>query len=226
MCGRASSRAARRRPCPPVRPLPRGRPRGRPPLARPPWRREPRVCQVALTRAPSVPVEPSRAPSAAIVQRDDEVSAPVDMSRFCLCGGRVVRRHQRRPGRSHPHRRGSGARPPSELSRRSRSCWQEGLDEWRALRSFPELATIVREAFASGRSSLTPGPPDGRASVTPPPAGRTSVRPPSPAPAPVMAAPPRASPPRAPPAPAPRSNVVPITSRLATAEKLADARTP
>ena len=99
-------------------------------------------------------------------------------------------------------------------------CWQEGLDEWRALRSFPELAAIVREAFVSGRSSMTPQPPEGRVSVSPP-APRTSIRPATPA-----GIPPRPPPARHPstsaPVPVARNNVVPITSRLATAEKLAE----
>lgn len=86
-------------------------------------------------------------------------------------------------------------------------CWQEGMEEWRAVRA-TELATVVREAHASGRPSLlTPPPTDVRPTASPP----------------VVAAKPAA--PRAPqakpaaPAQA-RSNVVPITSRLATAERL------
>ncbi len=109
--------------------------------------------------------------------------------------------------------------------------WQEGLEEWRPVRAFAELAAIVREAATGGRTSLlTPAPPD--AKVSRPAPARTS-------------APPRANAPGAPlgpsfgssPTPAPRapyaapgaaaiaarSNVVPITSRLATAERLDDA---
>jgi len=99
-------------------------------------------------------------------------------------------------------------------------CWQEGLDEWRPLRSFPELAALVREAFTSGRSSITPQPPDGRGSLPPP--GRGSIRPAAPvgtAPRATAQRPPTGSP----LPPAARSNVVPFTSRLATAEKLAEA---
>jgi hypothetical protein len=99
-------------------------------------------------------------------------------------------------------------------------CWQEGLDEWRPLRSFPELAALVREAFSSGRSSMTPQPPDGRGSLPPP--ARASIRPSAPA-----GTAPRAQAPRpptaSPPPPAARSNVVPFTARLATAEKLVEA---
>jgi predicted Zn finger-like uncharacterized protein len=91
--------------------------------------------------------------------------------------------------------------------------WQEGLEEWRMVRSIPELSAVVREAASSGRVSLvTPEPGQARQSF-PPPAPSPSGRPP-----------PRAavSPSRAPepPRPAARNNVVPITSRLATAEKL------
>jgi hypothetical protein len=98
-------------------------------------------------------------------------------------------------------------------------AWQEGLDEWRQVRSFPELAAIVREAIASGRGSLMPAAP-GRGSIPPPP--RAPARP-------TPASPPRAPlpPPRSPLAPPPhaaaRSNVVPIMSRLATAEKFESA---
>lgn len=87
--------------------------------------------------------------------------------------------------------------------------WQEGLEEWRPVKTFPELSQLVREAASSGRPSL----------VSPPPAERASHLPPSPAGAPQQArqaprAPmaPRAATPM--PAPAGRSNVVPIGSRL------------
>ncbi|MBK6695535.1 MAG: zinc-ribbon domain-containing protein [Myxococcales bacterium] len=101
--------------------------------------------------------------------------------------------------------------------------WREGLEEWRPVRSVTELAEIVREAMSSGRPSL----------ATPPP---VDVRPSNPPPAPSI--PPRApARPQAPRAPEPRppersnspdrhgqplaarSNVVPFTGRLATAEK-------
>jgi predicted Zn finger-like uncharacterized protein len=153
------------------------------------------------------------------VQRDDEVSAPVDMSDLSVADEWYVAINGVPVGpiRIAEVRRKAAIGAVTEES----LCWQEGLDEWRALRSFPELATIVREAFASGRSSLTPPPPEGRRSATPPPPRHSPSRPPTPA-----GVPPRAPPQRpmtSPPAPAPRSNVVPITSRLATAEKLADA---
>ncbi|MGH7286330.1 MAG: GYF domain-containing protein [Polyangiaceae bacterium] len=73
--------------------------------------------------------------------------------------------------------------------------WQEGLEEWRQVKTFPELASIVREAAASGRPSLVAPPPDGRGSMAPrPPAA----------------------------APAARNNVVPIASRRAAPEALSD----
>ena len=64
----------------------------------------------------------------------------------------------------------------SELRRKAASgavtedslCWQEGLEEWRPVRSIPELAAIVREAAQGNRPSLiSPAPNDGRASSPP-----------------------------------------------------------
>jgi predicted Zn finger-like uncharacterized protein len=94
--------------------------------------------------------------------------------------------------------------------------WQDGLDEWRPLRLFPELAASVREAMS--RTSRPPSA-DARGSLPPPP----PTRPPSRSvPPPAFAS--RMAPPRglASPSPfiAPRSNVVPFMSRLATAERL------
>jgi len=43
--------------------------------------------------------------------------------------------------------------------------WQEGLDEWRPVKTFPELAVTVREAARAGRSSLIPPVPPPRAKV-------------------------------------------------------------
>jgi predicted Zn finger-like uncharacterized protein len=94
-------------------------------------------------------------------------------------------------------------------------CWQEGLEEWRPVRAFAELAAVVREAALSGRSSLlSPAPPEARGGTSAPPArARMSGVPPR--------APAAARPATSAPTPAPaRSNVVPIMSRLATAEKL------
>jgi len=204
---------------PPPAPRPAtGRPTPKPPAPR----QAPLATSLASAKAPPRASEkPGGALASAFrstVQRDDEVSAPVDMSDlsagdewYVAINGVPVG-----PIRIAEVRRKAAIGAVTEES----LCWQEGLDEWRALRSFPELAAIVREAFASGRSSLTPAPPEGRRSATPPPP-RISTRPPTPA-----GMPPRAPPQRpvaSPPAPAARSNVVPITSRLATAEKLADA---
>lgn len=106
--------------------------------------------------------------------------------------------------------------------------WRDGLEEWRPVRAVTELAEMVREAISSGRPSL----------VTPPPPGtdaRTSAPPPAPSPGGMSPRPPQArtdhrapSAPRAPEAPkaaplAARSNVVPFTGRLATAEKRDEA---
>ena len=191
------------------------------PAQRPPQRTASLATSLASAKSPSKPTERSGGALATAfrsnVQRDDEVSAPVDMSDlsagdewYVAINGVPVG-----PIRIAEVRRKAAIGAVTEES----LCWQEGLDEWRALRSFPELATIVREAFASGRSSLTPPPPEARSSALPPP-GRTSVRPPAPANVPART--PAPAPRAAPPPPAPRSNVVPITSRLATAEKLAD----
>jgi len=150
------------------------------------------------------------------VQRDEESSAPFDMSDLSPSDEWYVAINGVPVG---PIRIGEVRRKAALGAVTEESlCWQEGMDEWRALRSFPELVAIVHEAFASGRSSLPPpaaGEPQ-RPSA-PPPAPRAAAKPASPA------GPPRAAARAAPPAPAARSNVVPITSRLATAEKLEEA---
>jgi predicted Zn finger-like uncharacterized protein len=116
-------------------------------------------------------------------------------------------------------------------------CWQEGMEEWRPVRAVAELAALVREAAAGGRVSLlTPPPPEARTSIPGPPPRPASTRPagvplaPRPArPASGFTPPPAGSPAFGPsggsgvissPVTTARSNVVPFTSRLATAEKL------
>ena len=119
----------------------------------------------------------------------------------------------------------------SELRRKAQSgivtesslVWQEGVEEWRPVKTFPELAQIVREAAASGRPSLVSSPPAGmggeRVSQIPAsPAAQSSSRSSSQRPAPARAPmAPRAATPAAGPTAA-RSNVVPIASRMATTE--------
>jgi hypothetical protein len=88
--------------------------------------------------------------------------------------------------------------------------WREGFEEWVPLRTFPELLAMLKES--SGRASLTPAPPAAAPaprSLGPPVGARTPAPPvrPSPTPRPAMAA-------------AARSNVVAISSRRATAEKI------
>jgi predicted Zn finger-like uncharacterized protein len=84
--------------------------------------------------------------------------------------------------------------------------WQEGMEEWRPLRTIPELVAIVNEGLSAERPSLvTPAPPP------------APHRPPTPAPQRASTRPEAPARPSAPPA---RSNVVSLTSRLATAEKL------
>ncbi|HEY1694658.1 MAG TPA: GYF domain-containing protein [Polyangiaceae bacterium] len=213
----ASGRSSRPPPAPAARPSP---PRAAPRASGLPGK--------APARPGDRPGGPLASAMKSALTREEEVSAPVDMSDlspgdewYVAINGVPVG-----PIRIAEVRRKAAIGAVTEES----LCWQEGLDEWRALRSFPELAAIVREAFSSGRSSLTPQAPDVRSS-TPPPA-RTSMRP-SASSGPAGSAGP-ASPAGVPPRPAPgrvstnaplaaaRSNVVPITSRLATAEKLAE----
>jgi predicted Zn finger-like uncharacterized protein len=107
-------------------------------------------------------------------------------------------------------------------------CWQEGLEEWRPLKAFADLAAVVLEAATSGRNSLlTPQPPDVRTSGPPPAPRPQQTRAPAAPPRPAAPAGRTSATPAAPAtASAVRSNVVPIASRLAFAEKLDDATVP
>jgi predicted Zn finger-like uncharacterized protein len=154
------------------------------------------------------------------VQRDEEGSAPFDMADlapgddwYVAVNGVPVG-----PNRVAEVRRKAALGAVTEES----LVWQEGLDEWRPLKTFPDLAANVREAAASGRISITPPPPDVRPSSPPPPRAPSAMRTST-----ASAAPSRVSPSRPvhTPPPAARSNVVPFTSRLATAERLDDAPT-
>jgi predicted Zn finger-like uncharacterized protein len=181
-------------------------------------RAAPLATSLASARSPAKPAGPLASALKSALQREEEVSAPVDMSDLSPSDEWYVAINGVPVG---PIRIGEVRRKAAIGAVTDESlCWQEGLDEWRPLRSFPELAALVREAFSSGRSSMTPQPPDGRGSLPPP--GRTSIRPTAP-----VGTAPRAMAPRPPtastPPPAARSNVVPFTSRLATAEKLAEA---
>lgn len=62
--------------------------------------------------------------------------------------------------------------------------WKEGLEEWRPVRTVTELAELVREAAASGRTSFTPPPPGVARVSAPPPAPRRAgpARPQAPTP--------------------------------------------
>jgi predicted Zn finger-like uncharacterized protein len=189
---------------------------------------------LASAKSPSKPSERTGPLASALksaLQREDEVSAPVDMSDLSPNDEWYVAINGVPVG---PIRIGEVRRKAAIGAVTDESlCWQEGLDEWRPLRAFPDLAALVREAFIASRSSMTPAPPEVRTSV--PSAARPPFRsaPPASHPAGTAGAPPRPpprAPPRAPPAraaatPPPataRSNVVPFTSRLATAEKLAE----
>ncbi len=101
--------------------------------------------------------------------------------------------------------------------------WQEGMEEWRPVKTIAELSSLVRDAAANRGPSLgSPEPPNVRQSVLPPSPGGSGA---SMRPAPMRPTPPRPGSDRPAPlaASAGRSNVVPITSRLATAERLDEA---
>jgi predicted Zn finger-like uncharacterized protein len=86
--------------------------------------------------------------------------------------------------------------------------WQEGMEEWRPLRTIPELVAIVQEGLSAERPSLVSANPPRVTPAPPAPAPRTAKTPtPAPAPSPFGA-------------PQQRSNVIPLAGRLATAEKL------
>jgi predicted Zn finger-like uncharacterized protein len=170
------------------------------------------------------PVKSEKPPASALAGafkstvRDEEVSAPFDMSDL---GGAndewyvAVNGVPVGPIRVAEIRRKAANGAVTEDS----LAWQEGLDEWRPVRTFPDLAAVVREAIASGRPSLTPLPPEGRPSLTP--SSRTGGARASIGPQPGRPAPPARHPQGGIEQAAARSNVVPINSRLATAEKLA-----
>jgi len=93
--------------------------------------------------------------------------------------------------------------------------WQEGLDEWRPVRAFPELAATVREASHAGRGSLVPPPPPPRPPASAPHPMGAPPHPPASAPHPMGASPhpPESSPrPMGAPPHAPASSPRPIAT--------------
>jgi predicted Zn finger-like uncharacterized protein len=78
-------------------------------------------------------------------------------------------------------------------------CWQEGMEEWRAIRTVTELAAVVREAASGGRASLLP----------PAPGASGGSRP----------APPRA-------APRPQANAAPAWAKPAAAHNIFEEAEP
>jgi len=200
---------------PPPKPPPKAAPRAAPPPAKP----APLATGLAGAKPPPPKADrPAGALAGAFrsnVQREEEVSAPFDMSELSPGDGWYVAINGVPVGpiRMSEVRRKAALGAVTEDS----LVWQEGLDEWRPARSLPEIAAIVREAASSGRSSVTPPPPAARASVPPPRSATTSSRP-SGGIAPRSPRPPASALPAA-----ARSNVVPIMSRLATAEKLEEA---
>ncbi|MDP8999555.1 MAG: zinc-ribbon domain-containing protein, partial [Myxococcota bacterium] len=181
----------------PPRPIP---PRAKPPTPTPPPR--------DVVAKPEAPARTLAGAFKTAIHHDDEASPPVDMSDlspsdewYVAINGVPVG-----PIRVAEVRRKAALGAVSEDS----LVWQEGLDEWRPLRTFPELATSVRQAMR-------------RLSRPPAAEARSSAPPPSRVPGrsiPSGASPTRTVPPRAPPSSWPRSNVVPFMSRLATAERL------
>lgn len=188
-------------------------PPARPPAKPAPPRSTPLAASLTSARAPAP--KPDRLPSTlagtfkTTVQREEEISAPFDMSELSPTDDWYVAINGVPVG---PIRVGEIRRKASLGAVTVDSLvWQEGLDEWRPLRAFADLAAIVREAATAGRASMTPPPPEARSSAPPPPRS-LSNRPVAPSAAP------RTSLPR--PTAPPRNNVVPITSRLATAERI------
>jgi predicted Zn finger-like uncharacterized protein len=209
--GSAIENAARAAPKPPVRPPPR-----------------PNALATSLTSARPPAPKVDRPASGALagafksnVQREEESSTPFDMADlapgddwYVAVNGVPVG-----PIRIAEVRRKAALGAVTEES----LVWQEGLDEWRPLKTFPDPLANVREAATSGRISITPPPPDVRPSSPPAPrspSGRVNTT--STVPARVTSQRPL---PVNTPAPAARSNVVPFTARLATAERLDDAPT-
>jgi predicted Zn finger-like uncharacterized protein len=111
-------------------------------------------------------------------------------------------------------------------------CWQEGLEEWRPVRSIPELAAIVREAAQGNRPSLVSPPHEGQnRGSRPPPAPQKPAPPPPRGPepprpfGPATGSPFEAPRPAAPaPASPSRSNVVPL--RVAASSTADDVPSP
>jgi predicted Zn finger-like uncharacterized protein len=195
----------------------------RPLAPKPPARPPPKPSALATSLTSAKPAAPKteRPQSSALagafktnVQREDESSAPFDMADlapgddwYVAVNGVPVG-----PIRIAEVRRKAALGAVTEDS----LVWQEGLDEWRPLRTFPDLAANVREAAAGGRVSITPPPPEVARTSSPPPPRAPSMRTGASSAVPTRVGSTR---PVQTPAPA-RSNVVPITSRLATAERL------
>jgi predicted Zn finger-like uncharacterized protein len=207
----------------PAQGAPKAPPPRPPPKAAPPAKAAPLATGLAAAKPP--PPKADRGAGAlagafkTTVQREEEVSAPFDMSELSPGEGWYVAINGVPVGpiRMSEVRRKAALGAVTEDS----LVWQEGLDEWRPARSLPEVAAIVREAAASGRSSLTPPPPGGRSSTPPPPRTTTSTRPASGGSGGI--APRAARPPSSPLSASARSNVVPFMSRLATAERLEES---
>jgi predicted Zn finger-like uncharacterized protein len=200
-------------------PPPKGPPGRLPPGAAP---RPPLATGLAAAKPAQKPAPGSSALAGAFksnVAREDEVSRPFDMAElgpddawYVAINGVPVG-----PIKISEVRRKAALGAVTEDS----LVWQEGQDEWRPARQLADLAAIIREAATSGRTSLTP-PPGGMRASTPPP--RSTSLTPKPAGGIAPKAPLR--PPGATSPAAARSNVVPITSRLATAEKLDESAAP
>jgi predicted Zn finger-like uncharacterized protein len=203
----------------PSAPAPVGQPPGPPRPAMKPAPPRSTALAASLTSPRTTAPKPGVLAGAfrANVQHEDESSAPFDMSELSASDDWYVAINgvPVGPVRVAEVRRKAAIGAVTEDS----LVWQEGLDEWRPLRSFPDLTAIVRGAVLGGRSSITPPPPEARGSTPPP--GRVSARPSQSSP------PQRSNAPRSPfgAASPSRNNVVAISSRLATAERLNEPAT-
>ena len=194
------------------------------PPARPPPKPNALATSLTSTKPAPSPPKADRVGGGALagafksnVQREDEGSAPFDMADLAPGDDWYVAVNGVPVG---PIRVGEVRRKAALGAVTEESLvWQEGLDEWRPLKTFPDLAANVREAAGGGRISITPPPPEVRKSVPPRPppprAGTTSSG------IPIA----RAISSRPIPTPAQRSNVVAFTARTATAEKFDEAPT-
>ena len=121
---------------------------------------EPRPVQPVRPPQPSTPLGSLAGAFRTAVEREEEPSSPLDMADLRAADewyvaingvpvGPILVAEVRRKA-------ALGSVTEDTL------VWQDGLDEWRPVRSFPELAATVREAAHAGRGSLVPPAPPSR----------------------------------------------------------------